>query len=90
MKLAPIYRAVALASITGALATAPAVTSAAFFEDSKATLEFRNFYMNQDTRHSGETGKQGGNKTNESWGQGIILNYQSGYTEGTVGVGVDV
>lgn len=90
MKLAPISRAVALASIAGALAATPTLATAAFFEDSKATLEFRNFYMNQDTRHSGETGKQGGNKTNESWGQGIILNYQSGYTEGTVGVGVDV
>lgn len=90
MKLAPIYHAVALASITGALATAPAVTSAAFFEDSKATLELRNFYMNQDTRHSGDTNKNSGNKTKSEWGQGFIFNYQSGFTEGTIGVGVDV
>lgn len=78
------------AGLAGMLAAVPATSMAAFFEDSKASLEFRNFYMNQDTRHNDGVGKNTGNKTKKEWGQGIILRYQSGYTEGTVGVGVDV
>lgn len=90
MKRAPLSRAIALASLSAAFAAAPSMATAAFFEDSKATLELRNFYMNQDTRHSGDAGKKSGNKTNDEWGQGFIFNYQSGFTEGTIGVGVDV
>ncbi len=91
MKRAPLSRAIALASLSAAFAAAPSMATAAFFEDSKATLELRNFYMNQDTRHDGDTNKKDkGNKTKDEWGQGFILKYQSGYTEGTVGVGVDV
>lgn len=88
MKTSPLAKAVALASLGGLLAV-PGLASAAFFEDSKASLEFRNFYMNQDTRNSGDAGKEAGNKTKKEWGQGIILRYESGFTEGTVGVGVD-
>lgn len=53
-----------------------------FIDDSHATLALRNFYFNQDNRdgHAGQT---------EEWGQGLRLDYQSGYTEGTVGVGLD-
>ncbi len=90
MKTTPLAKAIACASLTGLFAAVPSMASAAFLEDSKASLEFRNFYMNQDTRHNDGAGKLGGNKTKQEWGQGIILRYQSGYTEGTVGVGVDV
>ena len=56
--------------------------AAGFIEDSKATLALRNFYINADTRN-------GDAQTQEEWGQGFILNYTSGYTQGAVGVGVD-
>lgn len=56
--------------------------AAGFIEDSKATLGLRNFYINQDTRNEAAN-------TQEEWGQGFQFNYISGFTEGTVGVGVD-
>ncbi len=56
--------------------------AAGFVEDSKATLGLRNFYINQDTRNQDAN-------TQEEWGQGFQFNYLSGFTEGTVGFGVD-
>ena len=63
----------------------PAVgaNAAGFIEDSKASLELRNFYLNRDFREN-----PGQNKR-EEWAQGFILNLESGYTQGTVGFGVD-
>ncbi|WP_440465908.1 OprD family porin [Pseudomonas sp. YH-1] len=62
----------------------PAAQAAGFLEDSKASLTLRNFYINSDNRNgTAEPSRQ------EEWGQGFILNYASGYTQGTVGVGVD-
>jgi hypothetical protein len=57
--------------------------AAGFIEDSKATLGLRNFYINTDNRSG-----PGANK-NEEWGQGFDLRFISGYTQGTVGFGVD-
>ena len=57
-------------------------SAAGFIEDSKATLSLRNFYINQDTRNADAD-------TQEEWGQGFQFNYTSGFTEGTVGFGVD-
>ncbi|HIE6033007.1 TPA: OprD family outer membrane porin [Pseudomonas aeruginosa] len=58
--------------------------AAGFIEDSKASLTLRNFYINTDNRNgTASPSKQ------EEWGQGFILNYQSGFTQGTVGFGVD-
>lgn len=55
-----------------------------FIEDSKANLELRNVYFNQDNRSgSAAPSKQ------EEWGQAFILNFASGYTQGPVGFGVD-
>lgn len=61
------------------------VAGSSFFKDSKATLGLRNFYVNEDTRHAGTRGAQ----TATDWGQGFALKYQSGFTEGPVGFGVD-
>ncbi|MDD2047715.1 OprD family porin [Pseudomonas putida] len=70
------------------LATAVAVQTpvvmADFVKDAKASLELRNFYYNRDFRN--DDARQ--NKRDE-WGQGFILNLQSGFTEGTLGFGVD-
>ena len=57
--------------------------AAGFIEDSKATLGLRNFYINTDNRSG-----TGANK-NEEWGQGFDLRFISGYTQGTVGFGID-
>ncbi|AIG03664.1 porin OprE [Pseudomonas fluorescens] len=58
--------------------------AAGFVEDSKASVTARNFYINQDNRNgTAKPSKQ------EEWGQGFIFNFASGYTQGTVGFGVD-
>lgn len=63
-------------------AVASQASAAGFIEDSKASVGLRNFYINQDTRNADAN-------TQEEWGQGFQFNYISGYTEGTVGFGVD-
>lgn len=67
-------------------------TSAGFLEESQLNLLFRNFYMNRDFRNSSHN-QYGANKDaqsyREEWAQGFILNYSSGFTQGTVGFGVD-
>ncbi|AJO77085.1 OprD family porin [Pseudomonas sp. MRSN 12121] len=74
----------ALAS-AAALAGFSPISQAAFFEDSSATLETRNMYFNRDFR-SGTSAQQ---SKRDEWAQGFMLNLQSGYTNGTVGFGVD-
>lgn len=74
----------ALAS-AAALAGFSPLSQAAFFEDSAATLETRNMYFNRDFR-DGTSAQQ---SKRDEWAQGFMLNLQSGYTDGTVGVGVD-
>lgn len=56
-----------------------------FLSDSKATLGMRNFYFNNDNRD----GTAAPSKT-EEWAQGFMLDFKSGYTDGTVGFGVDM
>jgi len=63
--------------------TLPGMASADFIGDSKASLELRNFYFNRDFRQEGARDKA------EEWAQGFMLRMESGYTEGTVGVGID-
>ena len=52
-----------------------------FVEGSKASVLLRNTYWNRDWN----------NQTDDvrTWGQGFIAAYESGFTQGTVGVGVD-
>nr|WP_024307426.1 OprD family porin [Pseudomonas sp. P818] len=59
------------------------LANAAFIEDSTASLTATNIYLNRDFRQF-----DGQNKR-EEWGQGLWLDVKSGYTEGTVGFGVD-
>ncbi|QLC74793.1 OprD family porin [Pseudomonas sp. LPB0260] len=53
-------------------------------DDSKASLELRNYYLNRDFRQ--ESARQA--KAAE-WGQGFIARFESGFSEGPVGVGLD-
>lgn len=59
-----------------------------FIEDSSVKVESRTVYFNRDFRDGHTSNEQGASKRDES-AQGFILNLQSGYTEGTVGFGVD-
>ena len=67
--------------------------AAGFIEDSKATLKLRNFYINTDNRdseaNSAANKKAGVQNKLEEWGQGFQLDYTSGFTQGTVGFGID-
>src|SRR5690554_3668904 len=83
MKYSPLARSISLGSLAVALCI-PMAAQAAFIEDSKASLELRNFYMNRDFRSEGAAQSKA-----EEWAQGFLLKYESGFTEGTVGVGVD-
>ncbi|WP_285415516.1 OprD family porin [Pseudomonas sp. efr-133-TYG-5] len=59
-----------------------------FLEDTTAKIESRTVYFNRDFRDGHTASDQGASKREES-AQGFILNLQSGYTEGTVGFGID-
>ncbi|MBP8771155.1 MAG: OprD family porin [Thiopseudomonas sp.] len=84
MKYSPLARSISLGTLAVALSL-PIAAQAAFIEDSKASLELRNFYMNRDFRDVPSTSQSKA----EEWAQGFLLKYESGFTEGTVGVGVD-
>ncbi|MEZ2874201.1 OprD family porin [Pseudomonas lundensis] len=64
-----------------------------FIEDSTLTSKTRMLYMNRDYRNgAGNIAKEGGGFKSgyrEDWGLSELLNYESGFTQGTVGVGVD-
>ena len=76
----------ALAVAVGVLAQQAG--AAGFIEDSKATLGLRNFYINTDNR-DGDTKAAKAQNKQEEWGQGFDLRFTSGYTQGTVGFGID-
>ena len=64
------------------------VQASGFLEDTTAKIESRTVYFNRDFRDGRTSNDQGASKREES-AQGFILNLQSGYTEGTVGFGID-
>lgn len=74
----------AIASALALAGVAP-MSQAAFFENSTATFETRNMYFNRDFR-DGTSAQQ---SKRDEWAQGFMLNFESGYTEGTVGFGLD-
>jgi len=55
--------------------------SKGFVEDSSLKVLLRNAYINRDYKD--------GNRDKAEWGQGAIGTFSSGFTQGTVGVGVD-
>lgn len=71
-------------SLVVAVALETPVVMADFVADAKGSLELRNFYYSRDLRNEGASQSK-----REEWAQGFILNLQSGYTEGTVGFGID-
>lgn len=85
MKWSMIALAVAAAASTQMATAAPFVSDQSeakgFVEDASAKLLLRNYYFNRD-RKDGATDQK-------DWTQGIWGNFNSGFTQGTVGVGVD-
>ena len=71
-----------LAGITLPLACAPAM--AGFVEDSHGKIELRNHYINRDFRQDNAPQSKA-----EEWAQGFTAKLESGFTEGTLGFGVD-
>ncbi|WP_058976055.1 OprD family porin [Pseudomonas syringae] len=64
----------------------PLTASADFIADSKATVELRNFYFNRDFRNGPPTTQR---DAAAEWAQGLMLRFESGYTPGTLGLGID-
>jgi len=69
-----------LASATPALAGGQA-DAKGFVEDSTLDVLLRNAYISRDYKQ--------GRQDKAEWGQGVIANFASGFTQGTVGFGVD-
>ncbi|PZP22826.1 OprD family porin [Pseudomonas kuykendallii] len=93
MSSTPLARAIALAAL-GASIAVPSLAQAEFLKDSKATLGLRNFYYDNDNHEpfvpSLTTPTRPGGYDQREWAQAFRFDYISGFTEGTVGFGLDV
>jgi hypothetical protein len=81
----------ALFSLLGLLPLASA-SAEGFIDDSKLKLQLRNVYFNENFRDEhGLSAKSARTAKSErtEWAQGFLLDYQSGFTPGTIGFGVD-
>ncbi|MDH2078356.1 imipenem/basic amino acid-specific outer membrane pore [Pseudomonas sp. B10] len=85
MKWSMIALAVAAAASSQLATAAPFVSDQAeakgFVEDATLTETLKNYYFNRDNKNGGRDQKD--------WTQGFLGNFTSGYTQGTVGVGID-
>ncbi|MFV3403325.1 MULTISPECIES: OprD family porin [Pseudomonas] len=62
-----------------------------FLEDSKLNVKMRNLYFSRDYRNTESAANQAAGLRHDQreWGQGFIGTFESGFTQGTIGVGVD-
>jgi imipenem/basic amino acid-specific outer membrane pore len=72
---------VGLSQVVTAAVVEDQSSSKGFIEDSSLNARLRNYYFNRD-------GKNGG-VDRKDWTQGVFGNFSSGFTQGTVGFGVD-
>ena len=77
----------AIIGISPMVATAEETKGEGFVEGSSLNILNRNFYMNRDFR-DGQSSSTG-NGYSEAWAHGVMVNFESGFTEGTVGLGID-
>ncbi|MGY2281962.1 OprD family outer membrane porin, partial [Pseudomonas gingeri] len=76
----------ALLALVMAGATLPAMAEEhGFVEDAQANLNLRNFYINRNYTNPAYPQDKA-----EEWTQNFILDAKSGFTQGTVGFGLDV
>lgn len=69
-----------------ALASDAAQPSLGFGEGSSLEVLSRNFFLSNDYRSPSPSGKT----YTQEWAQGFITSFESGFTSGTIGLGVDV
>ncbi|NWL05860.1 OprD family porin [Pseudomonas hunanensis] len=70
----------------------PVAGAAGFVDDSKLKLQLRNVYFNENFRDEhGMSARAAASAKSErvEWAQGFLLDYQSGFTPGALGVGLD-
>ena len=70
----------------------PVAGAAGFIDDSKLKLQLRNVYFNENFRdEQGMSARAAANAKSErvEWAQGFLLDYQSGFTQGPLGLGID-
>lgn len=80
LKISPLF--IAIAATIPSLGQAAEETKAeGFVEGSSLKLNARNYYMNRNRQQQAND--------NIEWGQGFLGIFESGYTQGTVGFGVD-
>ncbi|MBV7513985.1 OprD family porin [Pseudomonas sp. PDM25] len=80
LRFSPLFIAIA-ATVTPAAHAADDSNAEGFVEGSSLNLNARNYYMNRNRlQHTDD---------NIEWGQGFLGLFESGYTQGTVGFGVD-
>ena len=77
----------ALAGLTPLSSMAVEDKPEGFIEDSTLNVLARNFYFNRDDR-KGQSSPTG-NGYSEAWAQGFIGKFESGFTQGSVGFGLD-
>ncbi|MFK5734155.1 OprD family porin [Pseudomonas urmiensis] len=70
----------------------PVAGAAGFIDDSKLKVQLRNVYFNENFRdEQGMSARAAASAKSErvEWAQGFLLDYQSGFTQGTLGLGLD-
>lgn len=70
----------------------PGADAAGFLEDSRLKLQLRNVYFNENFRdEQGLSARAAATAKSErtEWAQGFLLDYRSGFSEGTLGFGLD-
>ncbi|MEE4617039.1 OprD family porin [Pseudomonas alliivorans] len=90
MSMNTFFQRAALPSLL--LSVAPWVSADGFIEDSKLKLQLRNVYFNENFRdeHGLSTRAALTAKSERTeWAQGLLLDYQSGFTQGVLGFGFD-
>jgi len=80
----------ASACLFGSIACA-AESDYGFIEDSTTTVGLRNFYWNADNRNGSYLNPAGERQSyRQEWAQGVLAKFNSGYTQGLVGFGLDL
>ena len=80
----------ASACLFGSIACA-AKSDHGFIEDSTTTVGLRNFYWNADNRNGSYLNPAGERQSyRQEWAQGVLAKFNSGYTQGLVGFGLDL
>ncbi|MEE4789252.1 OprD family porin [Pseudomonas alliivorans] len=90
MSMNTFFQRAALPSLL--LSVAPWVSADGFIEDSRLKLQLRNVYFNENFRdeHGLSTRAALTAKSERTeWAQGLLLDYQSGFTQGVLGFGFD-